>query len=238
MLSCSKRHSEQYFNKRIVKEYLEIKNNYMSNYYMEPRSEMLPFVPISAQKILEIGCGCAEFSLQIKKRQPCEIWGVELDKESAKKAEKIVDNLLCGDISQLLDTLPDAYYDCIVMNDVIEHLTDPESILMKLSSKLNSSGMFVLSVPNVRFWKNWMNFILKKDWKYTESGILDRTHYRFFTKKSLKRMLQQLHFEIQILKGINKTNTWKAKLFYPILPLSGNADTQYLQFACVCKKKH
>ena len=208
----------------------------MSGYYNLLRSEMLPFIPISAQKILEIGCGCAEFSSQIKKRQPCEIWGVELDQESAKKAKEIVDKVLCGDIILHIDTLPEAYFDCIVMNDVIEHLTDPEFVLIKLSSKLNSSGILVLSVPNVRFWKNWINFVFRKDWEYTNDGILDRTHYRFFTKKSLKRMLQQLNFEIQILKGINKTNTWKAKLFYPILPLFGNADAQYLQFACVCKK--
>ena len=184
-----------------------------NNYYNLFRPEMLQFVPISAQKILEIGCGSAGFSAQIKKCQSCEIWGVELNQDSAKKAEKVIDKVLCGDIVQLLSTLPNTYFDCIVMNDVIEHLIDPELVLIELSAKLNSSGVFVLSVPNVRFWKNWINFVLRKDWNYTDDGILDRTHYRFFTKKSLKRMFQKLNFEVQIFKGINKTNTWKAKLF-------------------------
>jgi len=194
-------------------------------------------VPRSAQRILEIGCGGAGFSAQIKKRQSCEIWGIELNQESAEKAEKIIDKVLCGDIVQLLSVLPDAYFDCIVMNDVIEHLIDPESVLTELRAKLNSSGVFVLSIPNVRFWENWVNFVLRKDWNYTDAGILDRTHYRFFTEKSLKRMFQKLNFEVQILKGINKTNTWKAKLLYPILLLSRNTDAQYLQFACVIKPK-
>lgn len=198
---------------------------------------MLQFVPSSAQKILEIGCGNAEFSAQIKKRQFCKIWGVELNPESVEKAEKIVDNVFCGDVTQLLNKLPDEYFDCIVMNDVIEHLTSPELFLAELSAKLKKSGVFVMSIPNVRFWKNWVNFVLKKDWEYTNDGILDKTHYRFFTKKSIKRMLHRLNLDVQTLKGINKTNTWKAKLFYPILTLSGNADAQYLQFACVCSIK-
>jgi len=209
-----------------------------NSYYSLSRSEMLQFVPLAAQKILEVGCGCANFSAQVKKRQPCEIWGIELNQDSAQQAEKVIDKILCGDINQQLNVLPNEYFDCIVMNDVIEHLTNPEFVLTELSAKIKTSGIFVLSVPNVRFWKNWIGFVLRKDWEYTDDGVLDRTHYRFFTKKSLKRMFQRLNFEVQILKGINKTSTKKARLFYPILLLSGNADAQYLQFACVCKIKY
>ncbi|MCL2028535.1 MAG: class I SAM-dependent methyltransferase, partial [Bacteroidales bacterium] len=84
----------------------------MSNYYNLPRTEMLQYIPSTAQKILEIGCGEAAFSSQIKKRQSCEIWGVELNQESAKQAGKIVDKILFGDITQLLSTLPDDDFDC------------------------------------------------------------------------------------------------------------------------------
>ncbi len=71
-------------------------------------------------------------------------------------------------------------------------------------------GVLVASVPNVRSWSNILELLVHKDWKYKDSGILDKTHLRFFTLKSFRRFLQENGQEILLLEG---TRPSSSKLF-------------------------
>jgi 2-polyprenyl-3-methyl-5-hydroxy-6-metoxy-1,4-benzoquinol methylase len=93
--------------------------------------------------------------------------------------------ILIGSVEEQLDSLPDDYFDCIICNDIIEHLADPWKVMSSLKRKISPNGFFVCSIPNVLFWKNLYELLIKRDWKYVDSGILDKTHLRFFTKKVL-----------------------------------------------------
>jgi 2-polyprenyl-3-methyl-5-hydroxy-6-metoxy-1,4-benzoquinol methylase len=210
-----------------------------TGYYKNVRPEMLRYIPNSAKTILEIGCGSGNFSAQLVK-EGVETWGVEPFEESAKEAKSKLYKVVVGTLDEKLSELPDNYFDVIVMNDVIEHLLEPWDDIVNLKSKLKKEGVLVTSIPNVRYSKNLFKMIFNRDWKYTDDLILDRTHYRFFTKRSIKRMFKDCGYTIESIKGINTT---KSFLYFPfavlfnILFLGSQLDMFYMQHATVAKKK-
>lgn len=209
-----------------------------ADYYENVRPEMLGFIPNSAKTILEIGCGSGNFSAQLVK-EGVETWGVEPFEQSAKEATEKLTKVLLGTLDEVLQDLPDNYFDAIVMNDVIEHLLEPWDDIVNLKLKLKKDGVLVTSIPNVRYSKNLFKLIFNRDWKYTDDLILDITHYRFFTKKSIKRMFKDCGYNIQSIKGINTT---KSFLYFPfavlfnILLLGSQLDMFFMQHATVAKK--
>ena len=203
-----------------------------NDYYKKPRVEMVEFIPPSAKTILDVGCGEGCFGTKIKK-SGVEIWGVEIDGRSAAIAQHTLDNVIVGDISEVADSLPSKYFDCIIFNDILEHLIDPYSLLVKMKAKLSRGGVVVCSMPNVRNFGNLKKLLIEKTWKYEDQGVLDKTHLRFFTEKSIRETFGLLGFRIMRLRGINESSpSWKFKLLNLIL-FGHLSDTKYLQFVCV-----
>ncbi len=202
-------------------------------YYGYSRSELLEFVPPNAKKILDIGCGEGLFIKNIKKITKAETWGLELMPEIADKAKFNVDKLLIGRVEDLQNSIPDSYFDCIFFNDVLEHLLEPTDVLKMVKSKLSKDGIIIASIPNVRYLPNLYELIIKKDWEYKESGILDSTHLRFFTQKSMKRMFETAGYKLTMQKGINANlNQIKFGVFN-FLTFSLLSDSKYLQYVCI-----
>ena len=135
-----------------------------------------------------------------------------------------------------MDELPNGYFECITFNDVLEHLVDPYMVLTKMKDKLATNGIIVCSIPNIRHFYALKTLLLKKQWKYEESGIFDRTHLRFFTQKSIVDMFNSLDYKILKMQGINGSSSWKFALFN-ILCLGHFSDSKYMQFACVVTPK-
>ncbi|HDQ26159.1 MAG TPA: class I SAM-dependent methyltransferase, partial [bacterium] len=119
--------------------------------------------------------------------------------------------------------------DCIVLNDVLEHMADPYSFLKHLRKKLSAAGVITASIPNVHHISVMKEYIFNRDWRYTESGTLDKTHLRFFSKKSIIRMFEEAGYGIRKIKGINASTSLKAKLF-PVISFGFFSGTQYLQY--------
>lgn len=207
----------------------------MSNdYYSQVRSEMLKYIPLNSKKILDVGCGDGSFGNELKQTLEAKVYGIELNDEMALVAKERLDQVFSGDITQTLEKLPDSHFDCIVFNDVLEHLADPNSLLLEIKSKLSNSGVIVCSIPNVRYLKNLINLIFRKQWKYEDYGVLDRTHLRFFTRNSIIDMFDELDYELISIEGINPLGKFKFGLIN-CLTLGFFSDTKYLQYACVVK---
>lgn len=204
------------------------------NYYESMRGEMARFVPRRVKRILEFGCGSGFFSETLKKELGAECWGVEIDPGAAQVASEKLYRVIREDAGDSLGILPDRYFDCIVLNDVLEHLVDPFSLLENMKTKLRSGGVAVLSIPNVRFWNNLRAFAWRGEWDYKEAGILDSTHLRFFTYKSLVRMFPKLGYEVVNIEGINPTRNTKFRLLNLVL-LNRLWDAKYHHFACVIR---
>lgn len=199
------------------------------------RPEMLKLLPQQAKKVLDVGCSNGHFGKSIKALNSSEVWGIEPRKDVAARAQKYLDRVLAGPVEDLMDELPDEYFDAIYFNDVLEHLIEPEEILIKLKKKLRPDGVFILAIPNVRYFRNLRNLIFKRDWEYEDIGILDRTHLRFYTQKSILRMFQRLNFEVLHFEGINATKSFRPYLYHILTFGVWGLDTKYLQFASVVR---
>lgn len=216
---------------------MEIKEK---EYYSNSRPEMLTFIPLSAKKVLEIGCGQGNFLVQLAK-EGVETWGVEQNKNSARIASKKLFKVFEGSLDEKMENLPDNYFDVIVLNDVLEHLLYPWEDLKLLKAKLVNEGVVISSIPNVRYVKNLTHLLFNKNWEYKDSGILDSTHFRFFTKKSIISLFNKNGYTVQKIKGINAT---KSFLYFPIaiivniFLLFTQTDIFYMQFATITKKNN
>jgi 2-polyprenyl-3-methyl-5-hydroxy-6-metoxy-1,4-benzoquinol methylase len=173
-------------------------------YDHKTRREVANFLPVSTKKltVLEVGCGYGNFRKNISTE--CEYWGIEPIQSIANQATESLDKVLVGTFQQVCDSVPDHYFDCVVCNDVIEHMDDFEGFLQEIKVKMNPGGVLVGSIPNVRYIDNLFKLLVLKDWKYVDSGILDKTHLRFFTQKSLQRTFLSNGYEIELFYGINE----------------------------------
>lgn len=204
------------------------------SYYSCDRLEMLDLIPEKIKTTIEFGCSNGIFSRAIKEKLATESWGVDIDVEATKKATKILDKVILGDAFEVLEILPRDYFDCVICNDFLEHIINPKDFLIALKPHLKNNAYLVCSLPNVRYWKNIAELIFKKDWRYRESGILDYTHLRFFTEKSMKRLIQESGLKIERMKGLHPE---KSLIFLipNLLIMGAHNDMKYLQFGIVAR---
>src|SRR5271157_5895212 len=183
------------------------------SYFQNHRPEMLRFVPPGASAVLDIGCGAGAFAQMLKSERKAEVWGLELVADVAQEAARKLDRVIIGDIEVDDIALPDEYFDCIICNDVLEHLVDPWRVLRWLRHKLKADGKIVASVPNVRFFPVLKELLLHKRWEYKSQGVLDRSHLRFFTMVAVRDMFESSGYRVHTLEGINKCDfSWKFRL--------------------------
>lgn len=201
-------------------------------YYVQHRSEMLPFIPPHAKRMLEVGCAEGDFSSMVLTQRPgIEIWGIEPVEQAAQKAQTRLTRVLCCGIEAAIDQLPAGHFDCITFNDVLEHLVDPWAVLKMMRDKLAPGGHLLASIPNLRYFPVMKQIIQEADLRYTHSGVLDRTHLRFFTQKSMMKMFKDCGYKVERIEGINGAKLpFKFALVNRLTSGAWN-DMQYKQFA-------
>lgn len=204
-----------------------------AGYFGTPRREMLMFIPREVTRVLEIGCGTGAFGAVVKDERHCFYTGVELLQHAADKARNVLDEVIVADVERDALPFPQASFDCLVCNDVLEHLRDPWTALRTLTGFVRIGGYVVASLPNVRFSEVVKDLIFRKRWEYQERGVLDRTHLRFFTASSVRTLFESSGLEVVQLQGINGIRySWKLGLVN-ILLLGALNDMRYLEYACV-----
>ncbi len=167
--------------------------------YRQQRGEMLALLPARYDRVLEIGCDAGDFAANLRG----EVWGVEPDAEAATIAAGRLHRVLIGTFEAVRADLPVGYFDVIVCNDVIEHMADHDRFLRQVGAYLAPGGVLIGSVPNMRHYRALFELLVLRDWDYRDSGVLDRTHLRWFTARSLRRSLEGAGFVIERLEGIN-----------------------------------
>ncbi|MBT8304779.1 MAG: class I SAM-dependent methyltransferase [Bacteroidia bacterium] len=198
---------------------------------------MLGFLPADAKTILDVGCGQGSFALVAKRRNSAEVWGIELMEDEARLAKPILDKVFVGPCEDHIEKLPENYFDTIFFNDVLEHLVDPYMVLRTIKSKLTPKGVIISSIPNMRYHSVLSKLIFQKDFEYAEHGVMDKTHLRFFTKKSIQRMYEDAGFRVIEHVGINKSRSLKP-LLYNIPFLFNALDMYYPQYATMATPDH
>src|SRR5688572_27136863 len=126
--------------------------------------------------------------------------GAELDPVAAEAAREVCDSVWVGDLSRLDPAELPHDYDLILFADTLEHLPNPPEVLRALKGRLVPGGRLIVSLPNVANWAIRLG-LLGGRFRYTERGILDRTHLRFYTKKTAIEMIEQGGFRVTSMTG-------------------------------------
>jgi 2-polyprenyl-3-methyl-5-hydroxy-6-metoxy-1,4-benzoquinol methylase len=156
----------------------------------------LDSIPVK-KKIIEVGV--AEGILgKLDQNRDYQLIGIEINEHWADQAKNYYDQIIVGDIQTIDGTLfKDS--DCVILADVLEHLPDPQSTLNRINDSIPSDSSIILSVPNVaNIWVR-LNLLFGK-FDYSERGILDKTHLRFFTRSTFIRMINDANLNLVDLK--------------------------------------
>lgn len=145
-----------------------------------------------AQHVLEIGAAGGLVTKALI-GNGCSLVAVEPDPEATERLERTGATVVTEPIETVLadpSILGDSGFDAILCGDVLEHLVDPVDVLRRLLNVLKPSGFVVISVPNVAHIDVRLA-LLNGRFPYTETGLLDRTHLRFFTRESVGTLLDE-----------------------------------------------
>ncbi len=158
------------------------------------------------------------------------VTGVEVFEDVALEAREKLDRVIISSAETpgLFDEFKEEF-DLVVANDVLEHLLDPWTLVARLKNTLNSGGYMVASIPNVRFVAK--HLVLRGNWNYVDAGVLDRTHLRFFTRKSMIEMFTNAGYSVERVEGLTKPKKPYKKLLMAMF-----GDFRTIQYCIVARK--
>ncbi len=161
--------------------------------------DLLELIPRHATKITEVGCSSGALAREYKKINPqCHYIGVEIDPDYAEMAGRYCDETVCADIEDpWFYSLADfESTDCWVFGDTLEHLRDPWKVLSNIREHSADQSSVVACIPNAQHWSIQARLNVG-DFRYEDSGLLDRTHLRWFTRSTMVEMFQQSGFRVE-----------------------------------------
>jgi len=152
--------------------------------------------------LLDVGCAQGYLAKYAVENLKCTVYGIELEEVAGKQAKSWCQDVRIGDIEVMDDKqFWNIKFDCILLGDILEHLKEPEKVLLKLSKHLSPSGRMIISLPNIAYLPVRLKLLLGK-FDYTPTGIMDATHLRFFTRCSMNKMFESCGFDIVFQNGV------------------------------------
>lgn len=188
------------------------------HYYHNYNPDLLAWIPAHAKTVIEFGCGAGALARAYKRINPqCHYSGVELEESIVSEAGDVLDRTFIGDIEQMTmaDLAIAGGYDVIVYGDLLEHLYDPWQILQQHLTLLKPHGVVVASIPNIQHWTILIH-LLQGRWDYADSGLLDRTHLRFFTLATIEQLFTRAGLRIS---EVFPRKMGITQAYQPLLPL-------------------
>ena len=149
-------------------------------------------------RVLDIGCGCGANASTIRALAPgAHLVGIEPSPQAAALARKSgFDEVHEKFALPWLHESKAAPFDAVVLSDVLEHIADPVAMLKELvQAEALRDAVWVISVPNYAVWYNRVRTLLGR-FSYQWSGLFDRTHLRFFTRRSIGELFAYVGLEV------------------------------------------
>lgn len=210
-------------------------------YLDNERRELEMLLPSGAVSALDVGCGRGGFGSTLRRiyGSSARLVAIEPVPEQAAAAREGhgFDEVVEGYFPDAFVNRPEQF-DLISFNDVLEHIVDPAAVLRVCADHLTPGGRVVAAIPNVGYAPVVIDLIRNR-WDYTDDGVLDRTHVRFFTRDSSVRLFEEAGFVVERCAGINSIGRrWATDPLAPRrLAKQGLAralgDHRYLHFVVV-----
>ena len=199
-----------------MQEHYEDKTEKVPTYFGYVRKELLELIPENSKggSLLEIGAAGGNTTLYAKEHGYAEkIYGVELCPiEGSNQNHPSFSKFIIGDLEKMELPFEEKSLDVILCGDVLEHLVDPYTQVAKLQPLLKDDGVLIVSLPNIRQWRIVKKILVHGDFQYEDSGILDRTHLRFFTKRNMIDLFENNGYQVQKIVPNDMCSTDKTKL--------------------------
>ena len=153
------------------------------------------------KRVLDVGCWTGDLGRSLM-TQGCRVTGLEVDPGAAEKARSVLDDVVVADLNTSLvsEHFPAGSFDVVVLADVLEHLQDPARVLADVASVLAPGGQVVASIPNITHGAVRLA-LLQGRWSYTDTGLLDRGHLRFFDRSGVMELFDTAGFVVDELRG-------------------------------------
>lgn len=184
-----------------------------ASYFANARNDMVAMLPTGPDSaVLELGCGAGGTGrAAIAAGKAGRYVGLELSETAAAEAKKHLSEVVVGDVESVDLTRLHGVFDALVISEVLEHLTDPWRTLQRLSECLKPGGVVIASSPNVAHW-SVIKGLLGGRFAYTDSGMMDRTHLRWFTPQSYKALFESAGLVVETVQPVTPLR-FKARIF-------------------------
>lgn len=186
--------SKRQYATHSIKEYKELLKGNISIGYN--RKRIIKKEIKKTGRLLEIGSGIGLIGMYLKKYKKIKYTGIEIDKETHEKSLKLGINSLNGDFSLMKNLEPG--FETIMLWEVLEHLQDLNLFLELVSENILKNGKLIFSVPNYNKRLNYNLKIKNNKDKIFQSG--PPIHLNFFTKDSLRNILDSFGFKIEVIR--------------------------------------
>ncbi len=172
-----------------------------ADYYRHARLEVLDLLPAEFRTVVDVGGSSGATLSAIKARHPgIRTVCLDIHEESVRIARQNGHEAFVCDIEK---SIPDVFEtsDVVMFLDVLEHLTDPWGHLARIVERIPQGASVIVSLPNVRFWEASCRLFFLGDWKLKEAGVMDRTHLRFFTRRTGVEMLRGAGLNVRAIRA-------------------------------------
>jgi len=160
--------------------------------------DLLRLIPTSSKSLIEIGCSSGALAREFKLISPeCDYFGIEIDPNYAALARRFCDKTICLDIEDAGEDffISNRTRDCWIFGDTLEHLKNPYGVLDEIRKVIPQTGSVVACIPNAQHWSIQLKLSVG-DFRYEETGLLDKTHLRWFTRQTIMEMFKNSGFEV------------------------------------------
>ena len=200
-------------------------------YFSYTRKEIFPLLPEKVSSVLEIGCGTGSTLEWIHSIKHCALMlGVEISPDVAALARRKVNEVYAGNIEHMNLPVDKCSLDLILCLDVLEHLVDPWVVVRRLRELLKPGGALIASIPNVGHHTVLFPLLFKQQWSYTEAGILDKTHLRFFVRDTVIHLVESSGLKVDMITSTGLGRSRSSRVVNSLLPslITSLFEKQYL----------
>lgn len=167
---------------------------------------LFDLVQESPRRVLELGCAGGAFGAELKRRFPgASVVGIDAGEGALKVAATRLDDVIHAQLDEIdfaARGLVHGEFDMLIAADILEHLVNPWDLLVRVKPFLSPRAQMLVSIPNVRNLTVAAALLVGGTFEYTERGLLDVTHLRFFTLDSIHQMFEQTGYGVEKLRPI------------------------------------